>query len=237
MSLRSRQLPPTAVDNSLDSGRISFSRLFRAYLAQTTQYRLLKAMEAYFGGRAVHSSQLTGLASGALREPSPKLFLALGVFNVAHGRSLGYPATRIDDCPQLGLEPHLPEAVRAIWEPLQPLCDADGVVMGPSGLLEAFSGLLKVNAIAASSIAEADAPAAASHLGSHLRLQLATQGIDWYASLASLEVQHPGIEPLLMGHPLTAAQIVALLPALSELLSCTEEELLAIAGRSAAEPV
>lgn len=226
MRLRANQGVTTPIDEAMALGRASFAQWFRAYMAQTTQYKLLKAMESYYeGGRLMHSSQVGGLQTQDIREPSPKLFLALGYFNLAHARSLGWPPERIDASAKLNLPRLLPESVRDIWEAMEPLSDTEGVAMGPAALFEAFSGLLELPVSVVRVIPAGSEAAASKAVGHFLRLTLPQRGVDWFATLPDLKQAVPCIEELLMDRPVKGKVLLAALPQLAHLADTTDDAL------------
>lgn len=225
MALRTTPTTPTPVDEALALGRAAFSRLFKAYLSQTTQYKLLKSMEAYFNARLFHSSQLGGIRDQTLREPSPKVFIALGYYNVAHARSLGWPEDRIDATSPLELPRQLPESVRDIWEAMEPLTDAEGVAMGPTGLFEAFSGLLALPVSPERLIPPEAEEAVCRSLGHYLRIQLPLRGVDWFTDMPLLRKTVPCIEDLLMDRTVQGDRLLAALPQLAVVADTTDDAL------------
>lgn len=226
MPLRINSTVTTPIDEAMALGRTRFSRWFGAYAQQSTQYKLLKALEAYYdGGRLFHSTQFSGLQNQSIREPSPKLFLALGYFNAAHARSLGWPEDRIEATTELGLPRLLPESARATWEAMEPLVDTEGVAVGPTGLFEAFSGLLELPVSGERSIPPEAEAAATKAVGHFMRLTLPQRGVDWFGDLPSLKQTVPCVEDVLLDRPVPGDRLIEALPQLALLAETTEETL------------
>jgi hypothetical protein len=209
----------------LDTGSAAFATLWRAWLAQFTQPQLLKLSSAYLGANLFHSSQMGGFSSRKLRDPAPRVFLAVGFLNLAHARSLGYPTSSLEPVSDIGLPDKLPEALRAAWEGREPLLDADGMVMGPRGLFEAFTGLRALSVNDDRQIAPDDEKTASEALGRFLRLRLAANGVDWLTELPALRTSCPAIEELLMGRPVQGDRLIHQLPKLAALADTTDSAL------------
>lgn len=226
MPLRVNAAVTTPIDEAMALGRTRFSKWFGAYASRTTQFKLLKALEVYYeGARLFHSTQFSGLQNQTMREPSPKLFLALGYFNTAHARSLGWPEDRIEATTDLKLPRLLPESVRGTWEALEPLVDTEGVAVGPAGLFEAFSGLLALPVSGERSIPPESAAAATKAVGHFMRLTLPQRGVDWFSNMAVLKQSVPCIEDVLLDRPVSGDLLMEALPQLALLAETTEDAL------------
>lgn len=220
-----RYLVANPLLDAMEAGSAAFAARWRAWMSQFSQPQLLKLGDAYLGARLFHSSQMGGFSSRKLRQPGPLVFLAVGYLNVAHGHSLGIPAKRIEAVTDIGLPQKLPETLNALWEGREPLCDASGTVLGPTGLFEAFSGLRALSSAPERTIAPEDEDAACSALGKFLRLNLAARGIDWLSEIPTLRNSCSSIEPLLMGKAIPADRLLTQLPRLAAIAETTEEEL------------
>ena len=218
------QAPNTVID-AMEAGSVAFAALWRAWMAQFTQPQLLKLFDGYFGARLFHSSQMGGFANRKLRQPGPLVFIAVGLFNVAHARSLGIPAKRIEAVANLDLPEKLPDTLRSFWDLREPLTDGNGMVMGPAGLFEAFSGLRALSVTGERVIAPEQEAAACKALGRYLRLQLAANGLDWLTEMPRLRNQCSTLEPLLMGQQQPPDQVILQLPQLAALAQKTEDDL------------
>lgn len=219
---------------TMDQGSASFAPVWRAWLSQFTQPQLLKLSEAYLQGRLFHSSQMGGFSTRKLRDPAPRVFLAVGYLNVAHAHSLGIAPDRIEEVADIGLPKKLPDALRGIWEAREPLSDASGMVMGPTALFEAFCGLRALASRVDRHIpAEAEA-AATEALGRYLRLRLPQLGIDWLSAMPQLRTSSMVIEDLLMGRRVAGDRLLGQLPKLAAIAETTEDDLWEVVAASIA---
>lgn len=203
----------------------TFASYWRAWISQLSQPQWLRLANTHLGGRHFHSSQMSGIGSRTTQSPAPLFFLAVGLLNTAHARSLGWPEHLIEETPDFGLPRKLPEDLRQIWVTALPLSDADGVAMGPAGLFAAFSGLRPLPIQVGSPEALEGLPEAIPALARHLRLSLAQQGVDWMTELPRLRAEVPIIEPLLSGHEVQPDQLLLALPELALLVSQSAEQL------------
>jgi hypothetical protein len=231
-----RYLAPNPLTDTMETGSAAFASLWRAWMSQFTQPQLMRISDAYLGDRLFHSSQMGGFATRKLRQPGPLVFLAVGYLNTAHGRSLGIPADRIETVPDIGLPDKLPDTLRSLWDLRDPLCDANGTVMGPTGLFEAFSGLRALSVSGDRVIAPENEAAASQAIGRILRLKLGANGIDWLSELPRLRTQCNSLEPLLMGKTCSGDQLVVQLPRLAAIAGTTEDDLWARIEESLAQP-
>lgn len=221
------QPPSSPLHQLLDDGSSAFADNWSRWVNQWSQYELLKLAEAYLGGRLFHSSQIGGFASRKLRDPAPKVFLAVGAFNVALARSLDWP--KIDTTPDFGLPRKLPESRRALWDLREPLIDASGVAMGPEGLFSVFTGLRALPELMAPRQIPSELEQAATEaLGRYLRMRLPALGIDWLRDMPQLQAQVPCIRDLLYCETVSGPRVVKALPVLAEIADTTEEALWAL---------
>ena len=183
---------------TMEQGVANFAPVWRAFIAQFTQPELLKLSSGYLGTRALHSSQIGSLRNGTMTEPCPKMFMAIGLVNVALAYCNGYPENLIERVPDLGYPKRLPAELEPFWAYRTPLLDAEGIAMGPTGIFEAFCGLRALPNVERPSLTGVDAEAASVAIGSYLRLQLPTLGIDWFEEIDTLAAECPSIRPLLM---------------------------------------
>lgn len=209
----------------LDQGSAAFAPVWRAWLSQFTQPQLLKVSEAYLQGRLFHSSQMGGFSTRKLRDPAPRVFLAVGYLNVAHAHSLGMAPDEIEAVADIGLPKKLPDTLRGIWEGREPLRDAAGVVMGPVGLFEAFTGLRALATRVDRQIPSEAEAAVCEELGRYLRLRLPTLGIDWLSSMPELRSSCVIAEDVLMGRTIHGDRLLGQLPKLAAIAETTEDAL------------
>lgn len=210
---------------TMDTGSENFASLWRGWLSQFTQPQLLKLSEAYLGARLFHSSQMGGFSTRKLRNPSPAVFMAVGYMNLAHAQSLGYAKAQMDSAPDIGLPAKLPDALKRFWEGREPLCDASGVAMGPTGLFEAFTGLRELPAAKGRSIAPEQEETVCRALGKHIRLHYAAQAFDWVSEMPSLRQQNACLEDLLMGKTISGDRLLSNLRTIAAITGIDEEEL------------
>ena len=64
-------------------GRQQWTRKWKVFASQWSQPQLMKLAAAVLGESAIHSSQIHGFTSGKLRDPAPKVLLAIGQLNKA----------------------------------------------------------------------------------------------------------------------------------------------------------
>lgn len=218
---------------TMEEGSASFASVWRAWATQWSQPKLLKLADEYLGARLFHSSQIGGFSSRDLRRPAPMTFVAVGYLNLAHARALNAPA-KIEEAPDIGLPAKLPESLRPLWEGREPLCDASGVVLGPAGLFLAFSGLRALPHASTHTLAPEDGAPASEALGRHLRLTLATNGLDWLTEMPVLRTSNPVMADLLMGKSVQADRLLAQLPRIAAIAETTEDALWNVISRSLA---
>lgn len=210
---------------AMEQGVAQFAGPWRAYASQWTQPEILKLWAEYLGTRALHSSQIGSLKTCALTEPGPKMFVALGYVNCALARCNGHPEHLIERVADIGYPARLPGSLEKIWIHCRPFVDAEGIALGPTGFFEAFCGLRALPNTQRPSLTGIDAEAASVAIGSYLRMQLPTLGIDWYSQIHKLSQQCPTVEPLLMGQFIDGDRLAADIPQLG-VLSATSTETL-----------
>lgn len=218
----------SALTDRMDAAGVVFASHWRAWVTQLTQPQWLRLSESYLGGRHFHSSQMSGIGNRRTTAPAPLFFIAVGLLNTAHARSLGWPTDRVEAGPDMGLPPCLPESLRDVWITALPFTDADGVAMGPEGLFSAFTGLRPLPSTVGRPEALEGRPDAIPALARHLRLALAQKGVDWMSDLPALRQQVPLVEPLLYGHEVQADQLLLALPELALLVGQTADQLWAV---------
>lgn len=215
----------SALTDRMDVAGQTFASHWRAWITQLTQPQWLRLSESYLGGRHFHSSQMSGIGARRTTAPAPLFFLAVGLLNTAHARSLGWPPDRVEAGPDMGLPLCLPEALRDVWITALPFTDGDGIAMGPAGLFAAFTGLQPLPVSIGRPEALEGHPDAIPALARHLRLALAQKGVDWVSEMPSLREQVPIVEPLLYGHDVQTDQLLLALPDLALLVGQSAEQL------------
>lgn len=216
---------PCAVNTSLDTGRLQFAPVWRQWVAQWTQSEWINLAAAYHGAKVMHSSQYAGFAGGTLIEPGPKAFVATGYFNLALARTVEWPRTKIEVAEGIGLPRKLPAAMEKLWGGREPLCDADGIALGPGGLFMAFCGLRALQKATSPTITPTNAEAASRALGKALRAHLLREGRDFIEELPRLSAGRPQLEDLLLGNPLDAQTLTEALPSVAEAMALSQQDL------------
>ena len=178
------------VDDALLFGRQQWQTLWAGFAAQFSQPALIKLAELTLGSKAIHSSQIHGFTSGKLRDPSPKLMLALGELNLAIAKANGVELTCRYTCPG---------AHAKLWEGKTWLKDAQGAPLGPEGIFQAIAGLIDLGISTDRFISSDYESHVSKALGKFLRIELAKQEIDWMEEIVDLRQESTCIEDLLMG--------------------------------------
>ena len=209
----------------MEKGVISFAAVWRAFVAQWTQPQILRLWSEYLSTRAVHSSQIEGFKQGRLVEPGPKVLVAIGYVNVALAHSIGHPEELIEKVTDIGYADRLPASLEHLWSYRSPLLDADGVAMGPTGVFEAFCGLRDLPNTERPSLTALEAEEASLAIGSYLRLQLPTLGIDWFEELETLTERCPSVRPLLMKKFVDADRLIQDLERIASIANTSSEKL------------
>jgi hypothetical protein len=210
-----------SIDECIAFGRQQWQSTWRVWARQWTQPALIKLAAETLKCRAIHSSQVAGFSNGSLRDPSPKLLLAIGELNLAIARSQGVKG--------LGEGPTCPGILERFWKDKVLLRNPEGAPMGPLDVVAAYMGLVDLRVDTAHHIPTSHEAAAAKATGKYLRLALAKQGIDWMEELPELRRRCPILEPLLMGQTVNGDQLVAELPALASATVLTADELWSLA--------
>ena len=216
-------LPPSAdrtIDDALAFGRQQWSAVWTAFARQYSQPQLIKLAESTLGTRALHSSQIHGFTSGKLRDPSPKLMMALGELNLAIAKANGEPITCRYTCPG---------TLSKLWQHKTWLKTAEGAPMGPSEVFEALTGLVDLNVNLDRVIPKQDETHVSQALGKLLRMELAKQGLDWLDEVMTLKDQAPCVEELLMNRPVKGSDITDQLEELAKIAEMSPDQLWAIA--------
>ena len=213
-------LPPgtnRSIDDSICWGRAQWKRTWRPFARQWSQPGLIRVAAETLGSRAIHSSQILGFSTGSLRDPSPKLLLAIGLFNEALARSNGHEVP--------GEGPRCPGSLEHLWKGYQHLRTADGGVMGPLDVFAAVAGLSDLGVALEREIPREAEEAVCKALGRHLRMALAANGIDWVEELPRLRAELPLLDPLLHGKPVPGDELTSNLEEVATCIGSTADEL------------
>ena len=208
------------VDDALLFGRQQWQALWAGFAAQFSQPALIKLAELTLGSKAVHSSQIHGWSSGKLRDPSPKLMLALGELNLAIAKANGVAITSRYTCPG---------AHAKLWEGKTWLKDAQGAALGPAEVFQAIAGLIDLGVSTDRLISTDDEEMVSKALGKYLRIELAKLEIDWMDDIVELRQQSTCIEDLLMGRKVKGAIILQELDNLAGVVGKDADQLWSIA--------
>ena len=189
------------LDEELEAGRQQWTVAWRRFARQWTQPQLLKLADSVMGGRYLHSSQISGFATGKLREPSPKVFVVIGRLN------------------QALVTGQLPLELQALWANKKVLADMDGTALDSVGCFRAFTGDLDLGLGSVRSIPDDQVYEANKRLGRFVRGQLAKAGVDFIEELPDLIAESGVIvQSVLLGQPITAEDLVESLPAIEAML-------------------
>ena len=208
------------VDDALAFGKQQWAAVWAGFARQGSQPGLIKLAEATLGTKAIHSSQIHGFTTGKLRDPSPKLMMALGELNLAIAKANGEAIASRYTCPGT-LAKHRQHKT---W-----LRDAEGAPLGPEGVFQAITGLIDLKVNLERQISTQSESHVSQALGKTLRMELAKQGIDWLDEIMTLKDQAPCIEALLMGKEVRGSEITEQLNALASVADMTPDQLWALA--------
>ena len=204
------------LDETMLYGREQWQAVWKAWARQWSQPELIKLAEQTLKCRCIHSSQIHGFATGKLRDPAPKLLVAIGQLNLAIARSQGKKVKEKG--------PKCPGTLKKLWEHADLLTSPAGV-MGPVEVFSAVAGLIDLGIDTSREIPVEMEQEVAKALGKHLRMAFATGGIDWMEELPELRGMCKSMEPLLMGKKVVGAQLIKDLPAIAEAVATSEEDL------------
>ncbi len=179
------------LEEQLEEGRRQWTIAWRRFARQWTQPQLLKLADAVLGGRYLHSSQISGFATGKLREPSPKVFVAIGRLNQAIAKS------------------KIASGLKELLENKDFLKDKNGNPLDETGCFQAFTGQLDLGIAKSRYIPKEQVDEACKSLGRHLRARLAEAGIDFIEELHDITMKHGShVRSILLGVPMDAEELV-----------------------------
>ena len=181
---------------------------------------MIKLAEATLGTKAIHSSQIHGFTTGKLRDPSPKLMMALGELNLAIAKANGEAITSRYTCPG---------TLSKLWQHKTWLKDAQGAPLGPSEVFLAITGMIDLEVNLERVISSQSESDVSQALGKTLRMELAKQGVDWLLEVMTLKEQAPCIENLLMGKEVRGSEITEQLDQLAKIADMTPDQLWSMA--------
>lgn len=201
------------LDEELEGGRQQWTVAWRRFARQWTQPQLLKLADSVMGGRYLHSSQISGFATGKLREPSPKVFVVIGRLNQA--LATGQLQSQFLQAEQQSLW----DEKESLWKDKKFLTDKEGNPLDAVGCFRAFTGELDLGLGTVRSIPDDQVDEANKRLGRYVRGQLAKAGVDFIEELPDLMSESGTfVQSVLLGQPMTADDLVESLPALESML-------------------
>ena len=219
------QFPAGPVTTQCHAGREQFRRMFKAWSRQWTQPQLLKLTLQGLGDRVVHSSQLTGFATGTLLDPAPKVLLAIGRFNQMLATANSQYPDRLSSDPRTTCG-GLPATLSDIWKGKEAMVTPDGAVMGPAEVFLAFTGELELNLGGEREIPLEKEAAVSKAFGKHVRTELAKRGVDFVIDDHQRLVElAPSLKGLITGKEVRGEVILRDLPTIAEELDSTVDEL------------
>jgi hypothetical protein len=190
-----------SLEDELELGRRQWTVAWRRFARQWTQPQLLKLADAIMGGRYLHSSQISGFATGKLREPAPKVFMVIGRLNqaLACGR--------------------VPVALQDLAANKKFIADKDGLALDAVGCFLAFTGSLDLGVGDDRSIPEEQVEEANRRLGKFVRAQLTDAGVDFIEELPNLMAENGAVvKSVLLGIPMAADELTESLPSIAAML-------------------
>lgn len=201
------QFPPGPISTQVEEGREQFRKLTKPFMRQWSQPQLLKLMEACLKDKVFHSTHITGFSKGLLRDPGPKGFLALGLFNQALA------------------EGKLPDTLRGLWEGKKAMVSTTNQPLGPMELFGVFTGLVDLGLEDVREIPSEKEEKVIEDLANWFRKQLAMNDVNWVTKEARrIKELSPTIEHLLWGRALHGEDVVAVIPLIAREARVTEAE-------------
>ena len=201
---------------SVAFGRAQWTRKWRVFASQWSQPQLMKLAQATLGESAIHSSQIKGFATGQLRDPAPKLLIAVGQLNAAIAEANGKGPGVFSDHPQC------PGHLQDLWEGKSFMTDADGVPLDAIGCFEAFTGLIDLGLdVRSGTLCAETMPHVNKAVGKMLRFALMTNGRDVLDIPQSDDV----FNRLVWGKEVTAMELEAAVDIIAEMAGITTDQL------------
>ena len=177
-----KAVPPgqeRTVEQQIAYGRDTTRRILDRFLGQWSQPQLIALSKAALGEKnGLHSSQISGLGRDwrthpkAVKDPAPKLFIVLGLFNLALAKSQGFP-----DLPDyVGT---FPEKLSKWWKDRKYLMNPDGTPMSSSDIWNTMAGFVDFGAPEDKKIPVEYEQDVSNVLGAYLRKKLSEKKIDF----------------------------------------------------------
>jgi hypothetical protein len=212
-SIANSRLPGFLEDpnEAIERGRKQVQAATRRFFRQQsmTQPKWIKLSNSLYQGEVqhLHSSQIGGLASGKMKDPSPKCLLVIGQLN------------------QAVAEKRFPPSLRELWENLVPMTDVDGNILGPEQFFLAAAGQIDLGLDPAYEIPPEREDDVSRAVGAYLRRRLIEQGIDFIVALPELRLKAATAEALLMGRCVDGDSLLSDLQNLASLVGETDADL------------
>jgi hypothetical protein len=191
-------------NEAIERGRKQVEMATRRFFRQCgmTQPKWIKLSNSLYQSDAqhLHSSQIGGLASGKLRDPSPKCLLVIGQLNQAVAAK------------------SFPSHLKEMWEDLVPMVDKNGDHLGPGELFLAAAGQIDLGFNMTRDIPSSYEADVSQALGAYLRKRLIERGVDFIIAMKDLTGICPSVEPLLMGRQVSGYQVIEDLANLAEMI-------------------
>jgi hypothetical protein len=196
-------------DDANERGRLQLQVIARRFFRQRTQPKWIDLSKSLYKVHKLrlHSSQISGLSSGKLNNPSPKCLLILGQLNLAIANR------------------ELPASLKDFWEGLVPMVGPGGQPLGPEELFRVVTGQLDLGIATDREIPEEMEERVSRALGAHLRRRLIEQGEDFIMSMGELRAICLSMEPLLMGRTVQGDQLLEDLARLAAKINEAEVDL------------
>ena len=203
------------IDEAIAFGRQTWQSLWRPFARQWSQPGLIKLAAATLKIRAIHSSQIHGWNTGKLKDPSPKLMLAIGRLNLAIAASNGADVDA----------PRCPGDLEKLWKGYTWLTNPDGSPMGPSDVVMTIMGQVDHNIDTSRQIPREMEEEVCRALAKDLRLTLARDGVDWLDEVTHLSKFSVIAEDMLMGKTIPGDLVIRELDNLGKMVNKSSDQL------------
>ena len=176
-----KSVPPgtkRSIEQQTAYGRDTFRWLFTRWVNQWSQPKLIKLTKETLGEKnGIHSTQIAGFQINwregrALNEPAPKVFVVLGLFNLALAKSQGYP-----DLPEW--VETIPGKLSKDWKDKKYLLNHNCGPMSPTDMFNTFTGFIDFGVPEDKKIPVEYEQDVSNALGAYLRKKLSEKKIDF----------------------------------------------------------
>ena len=201
-------------------GKAQWTRKWKVFASQWTQPQLMKLAKETLGEAAIHSSQIHGFTTGKLRDPAPKVLLAIGQLNLALAAANG-GSLRTDLPPH---HPKCPGVHSDLWQGKHWMQDPEGYAMGPQEVFEVITGMVDLHSDEPMIVHDGNVEAVCQSIGKFMRVKLSEQGIDWFEIYC--EGDDDVMHQLIRGKLLPPQEVMDHKEQICEICKCTMDELL-----------